>query len=180
MHFIQASEKTQLDQIEALYEKSFPKSEKKPFSLICEKQAAGMVDILYIQENDDFCGLAITMKNNDLVLLDYFAIAPEKHGMGCGSAALQQLFRYYEEKRFFLEIETTKEEADNMIQRQRRKRFYLKNDMTELGIDVVVFGTNMELLGHNISLTPEEYLNVYQDTYGRNIAKNVQISTFLI
>lgn len=180
MQLIPATEQAQLQQIEALYERAFPEYERKPFTLIREKQATGNVDILYIEEDKTFHGLAITMKDKDLILLDYFAIAEEKHGMGCGSAALRQLFEHYAEKRFFLEIETTKEKADNMIQRQKRKQFYLKNKMTELGIDVTVFGTNMELLGHNMSLTPEEYVGVYQNTYGQALAKNVQISTFLI
>lgn len=174
MQLIQAFSTDQLHLIKALYEKSFPACERKPFSLILEKQSDGNVDVLFLKENGNFCGLAVTMKDGDLVLLDYFAIAEEKRGMGFGGAALSALYAYYPGKRFFLEIESTKEDAANRQQRLRRKRFYLKNGLDELGVEACVFGTNMELLGRNMTLTFDEYFSVYQNIYGSEKAKHVK------
>lgn len=174
MQLIKAFESNQLNRIENLYERAFPKCERKPFALICEKQSSGSVDILYLEEQEHFCGLAITMKDRDLVLLDYFAIAEDKRGMGYGSAALAALYSYYSGKRFFLEIESTKEDAENREQRLQRKSFYLKNGLTELGIEACVFDTNMELLGKEMSLTFNEYLSVYKHVYDLEKAKHVK------
>ncbi|MBO5093880.1 MAG: GNAT family N-acetyltransferase [Lachnospiraceae bacterium] len=174
MQLIQALSPEQLRRIEVLYEKAFPACERKPFSLILEKQAAGTVDVLSLEDNVGFCGLAITMKYNDLVLLDYFAVAEERRGTGLGSAALLALYAYYPARRFFLEIESTKENAANKRQRLQRKHFYLKNGLSELGIDACVFGTNMELLGHNITLTFDEYFSVYKNIYGLKKAEHVK------
>ncbi len=180
MRFIQAESPLQLQQMKALYELAFPSCERKPFSLICEKQKQGTVDILYLEQDDAFCGLAITMKDQDLVLLDYFAIAENRRSAGLGSTALCGLFDYYAGYRFFLEIESTKEESVNKPQRLRRKQFYLKNHMTELGIEANVFGTNMELLVYGAPVTRQEYYAVYENIYGPEKAKHIQISTFLM
>lgn len=156
----------QLQQIEELYTQAFPACEQKEFALICEKQQQGCADILYIESSGCFCGLAITMKQGDLVLLDYFAIARECRGKGLGSEALAQLFSYYAGARFFLEIESTHVAAANMSQRLSRKSFYLNNQMTEIGIEVFIYETEMELLGHDCTLSFAEYKALYDHTYG--------------
>ena len=66
-----------LDEIHALYETAFPAGEKKPFSMIVSGQGTGLVEILSLEENNRFLGLAIMGKAGDRVLLDYFAIADE-------------------------------------------------------------------------------------------------------
>ena len=172
MQLIHATQ-THYKQIEDLYIKSFPVCERKPFSLILEKQKTGNVDVLILEKNGRFLGLAITMMDKDLVLLDYFAIAEECRGTGYGSAALHALFDFYKGKRFFLEIESTYAEAANIQQRLLRKEFYLKNELTALGIQATVFETNMELLGHNMTLTFEEYQDIYRNIYGAKKAAHV-------
>lgn len=168
MRLIKTNHPQKLQKIKDLYTKAFPACEQKSFSLICEKQQEGCVDILYLEECGRFCGLAITMKQGDLVLLDYFAIAENSRGMGLGSKALQQLFDYYQTQRFFLEIESTHTPAENMPQRLSRKQFYLNNQMQELGMEVFIFETAMELLGHNCSLTFDEYKALYDYAYGKS------------
>ncbi len=166
MQLIPASTQAQYSRIETLYQTAFPACERKPFSLILEKQAAGQVDLFVLEQDTLFSGLAITMKHQDLVLLDYFAIDNARRQRGLGSRALSALFEYYSEKRFFLEIESTQEAAENKAQRLLRKQFYLKNKMTELGFYANVFGTEMELLSYQSLLTYEEYIGIYQAVYG--------------
>ena len=138
--------------------------------MICQKQSQGLTDIFALEENGDFCGLAITMKAEDLVLLDYFAIVREKRGKGYGRMALEALFAHFNGKRFFLEIESTLAESANKSQRIKRKRFYLKNQLTELNLYANVFGTDMELLAYQTSLTFDEYIGVYKTVYGQEKA----------
>ena len=125
MKMLHAHTQNHYEQIKTLYENAFPSCERKPFSLILEKQKTGNVDVLILEENNQFLGLAITMMDNDLVLLDYFAITEESRGNGYGSTALHLLFDFYKGKRFFLEIESTHTAAENISQRLLRKQFYL-------------------------------------------------------
>ncbi|MDD7378011.1 MAG: GNAT family N-acetyltransferase [Lachnospiraceae bacterium] len=170
MRLVEANTREQIQKIRKLYEDAFPKCEKKPFWLINRRKKQGLVDIWELQDEEGFAGLAIMMKAGDLVLLDYFAVDTQRRGSGCGSKALQCLQEHYEKQRLFLEIESVYGEAENQKDRERRKKFYLTNDMEEMGILVDVFGTEMELLTYQCSLTYEEYLSVYRQVYGERKA----------
>ncbi len=174
MKFKRAKTRAELAEVKDLYEEAFPVCEKKPFWLIKHKQRKGLVDIWRIEEGDEFTGLAITMKAKDLVLLDYFAMAEKKRGGGCGSHALKMLQKHYGDKRFFLEIESTYGRAENQADRERRKHFYLRNQMTETGMLVDVFGTEMEVLGYRCILNYEEYVSVYREIYGSIKARGLK------
>lgn len=175
MRLIQAGTWKQYKNMKRVYKSSFPSCEKKPFRLIKKKQGEQLSDMWYIEENDEFAGIAITMNSGELVLLDYFAIAPEHRGQGYGSKALALLKEQYRDRKFFLEIESTltSQPAVNMDDRKKRKAFYLRNGMSELGITAEVFGTEMELLGDGCTLEFEEYRSVYNDVYGEWAAGNV-------
>lgn len=173
-----ANTKEQLRKIKKLYTLSFPLCERKPFSMMISKQEKGDMEIMYIEDDDGtFSGLAITVLYKDIVLLDYFAISPEYHGKGKGSQALKMLIERYKDKRFFLEVESTKDNCKDIETRKRRKNFYLRNSMTESGIDVILFGVPMELLVCNCNISFEEYFDVYDKTFGKMISKNVKRNT---
>ncbi len=149
-----------------LYMESFPKEERKPFSVIQRKAAMGTMEILVITEGKKRIGLAITASEGDLVLLDYFAISKSCQGRGSGSEALFLLKELYSGKQFFLEIERPDEGAANAGERVRRKNFYLKNGMLETGIHVTLFGVPMELLAARPGLTFGECERLYRELLG--------------
>ena len=166
MQLQQTESKELYKAMKELYLEAFPKYERKPFSLMQKTQAKGLVDMWSIMDEDVFVGMAVTMKDKDLVLLDYFAIKPEFRGKGYGSKVLRMLCEQYEGKRFFLEIESTKVDSDNKEQRLNRKAFYLRNNLKEVGLEANVFGTEMELLSLDAELNFEEYRGMYEHVYG--------------
>lgn len=159
--------------IKKLYMKAFPLNERKPFKLIKQKAKGSMSDVWMLDEGGEFMGLAITMNVDDMVLLDYFAIHEKKRGSGYGSKALKLLQEKYAGKRFFLEIESVYEEAEDIAMRKRRKSFYLCNGLAEIGIMAKLFGVNMELLGFGCKVSFEEYRGLYRQIYGTWAEKNV-------
>lgn len=175
MQLHQTESKDLYKEMKELYLEAFPKYERKPFKLMQQTQLKGLVDMWSIMDEDDFVGMAVTMKDNDLVLLDYFAIKPEFRGKGYGSKVLQMLYEQYEGKRFFLEIESTKIDCDNKTQRESRKDFYLRNGLQEVGLEANVFGTEMELLSYNAELNFEEYRGMYEHIYGTAKALMVKV-----
>ena len=153
-----------LDEVHALYETAFPASEKKPFSMIVSGQGTGLVEILSLEENNRFLGLAIMAKAGDRVLLDYFAIADEVRGHGAGSAALQALS----------EIESTKcEDEEELALRTRRKKFYLRNGFTMLPYYIDLWGTEMEMLSNGQPCPYEEYLDIYTTAFGTKVSDKI-------
>ena len=174
MHLLQTTTPQLYDQMETLYLEAFPKYERKPFSLMQETQVRGQVDMWSIMDGESFVGMAVTMKDKDLVLLDYFAIRSDLRGNGYGSKALQLLYKQYEKQRFFLEIESTQVDCENKAQRESRKAFYLRNGLKEVGISALVFETEMELLAHDCTLNFKEYQEIYEHIYGKNKALMVR------
>lgn len=157
-----------------LYLQAFPACERKPFAMIFRMCRQGNADAWVIEQQRKFAGLAVTMKTNELVLLDYFAVSPKMRRGGVGSMALRTLQRMYEGRRFFLEIESTFTDAQDLSERLRRKQFYLKNGMQELHVHVSLFGVEMELLGYDCTLDFSEYLALYVQNLGAWAEKRVQ------
>ncbi len=167
--------KERLSQLYDLYMRAFPKSERKPFEVMVQKCDEGKMELLAIEENNEFAGLAFMVIYKDLALLDYFAIADDKRNMGLGSKVIKVLQERYADKRFFLEIETTREDSDEKELRLRRKDFYKRNGMGEMDFEVNLFGVRMEILTYNCKITFDEYFKTYREVFGDRVVKNVSL-----
>ena len=179
MDIIKARTLAQWIKIYRLYQSAFPKTEKKPFSVILSMWKRGKSDVWYCEKDGMFAGLVITINGADMILLDYLAVSPQRRGQGIGSEILQTMRRIYQGKGVFLEIEIVDETAENYEERKNRKQFYLSNGMTEMKVYVKLFGVDMELLGYECSLTFEEYRNFYRNNYNEWAASHVNESCIM-
>ena len=175
MKIIKATDEKRLKIIEDLYLRAFPKAERKPFSLMVKKQLEGTMEILSIEEENAFLGLAIFAHDKDIALLDYFAISDEMRGQGIGSRAIKALQKIYAGKRFVLEIETTKKPCNDLELREHRKAFYLRNGLHTMDFDVMLFGVEMEMLSNADHLNFDEYLDVYKNACGLKYADKIYL-----
>ena len=175
MKIIKATDEKRLKLIEDLYMRAFPKSERKPFKLMIQKQAEGTMELLSIEEENAFLGLAIFAHDKDIALLDYFAISDDMRGQGIGSRAIKALQKIYAGKRFVLEIETTKKPCDDLEMREHRKAFYLRNGLHTMDFDVNLFGVEMEVLSNGEHLNFDEYLDVYKNACGLKFADKIHL-----
>ena len=169
----------QLINIYKLYHSSFPKEEKKPFLLILIGILKKRFEVFSIEnETDGFIGLAIILKYNDLILLDFFSISSDIRSRGYGSKVLNLLKEYYKNYRFFLEIENPYDvKSLNLEERKKRQKFYIKNGFTPLPFRSNLFGVEMEILSYDCTLNFEEYHSLYINQFNgfmKNIiSKNV-------
>ena len=175
MKIIKATDEKRLKIIEELYLRAFPLAERKPFQMMVKKQSEGTMEILSIEEENSFLGLAIFAYDKDIALLDYFAISDELRGQGVGSRAIKALQKIYSGKRFVLEIETTKKPYKDLEMRQHRKAFYLRNGLHTMDFDVNLFGVEMEILSNADHLNYEEYLDVYKNACGLKYADKIHL-----
>ena len=144
----------QMPAYRALYEASFPPSERKELDYMLSGPNASAYDVLVISTPDrDVAGMVILVCHGGLCMLDYFAIAPDLRGHGIGRAVLP-LIRKRCKGKFFLEIETPAPHCDprdvceNQEQRVRRKAFYLSAGLAETGVHAFIYGNDMELLAY--------------------------------
>lgn len=159
--------------VKELYITAFPKIERKPFWLMMLNQKRGKMKIFCIEDNNEFVGLAVMAEYADKALLLYFAIQGDKRGRSYGSKALHMLMKHYKGKCFYLEIESTEKECDNKEIRLKRKSFYKKNGMVETGLNVNLFGVEMEVLSNGPSLNYAEYIKPYENNFGKWIRRKI-------
>lgn len=173
---VDANTELQRKQIYELYMRAFPADERKPFSLIEECQRRGCCDILAIQKMDGtFAGLAITLRNEEIVLLDYFAVEDQFRGEGIGSEGLRALQEKFSDHAFILEIESTRKLKDESDLRIRRKNFYLRNGMQMMDYVVMLFGVEMEMVTSGTYVGYEAYFNLYREVFGKRIEEKVKL-----
>ena len=141
---------------EALYESSFPASERKDLDFMLTGDNSASYEVLAVSTPDHpVAGMAVTVTHGDFTMLDYFAVSPDLRGQGLGHAALP-LIRDHVRKsgggHFFLEIETPpplcipRDPCGNAAQRVRRKAFYESAGMVETGVRAFIYGNDMALL----------------------------------
>lgn len=171
---VNKSNRWELPWIFLLYRNAFPRYERKPFSRITAMAKAGRADLWTIREDGDFAGFAATVNAPELVLLDYLAVSKKYRGGGIGTAAMETLMDHYRDRGFFLEIESTFEDAENLRERQKRKRFYVNCGMEPMGTEADLFGVRMELLGVRCHLDFESYRSFYRDHYSPWAAEHVK------
>lgn len=161
-------------QLYRLYQKAFPASEKKPFSMIRKMYRKGSSDVWYFTQDGNFAALVITINGEEHVLIDYLAVAEKSRGTGIGSQVLEQMRQEYAGKGVFLEIESVYDQCDDRAQRCRRKHFYEKCGMKSMEVFVNLFGVNMELMGFDCKLSYEQYHDFYRKNYNQWAADHIK------
>ena len=159
----------------ALYNASFPNSERKPYYLMKYWQHCGKMELYELSDGNDFCGLFITVICDELVLIDYLAVCSELRGRGVGSKALELAREKYKDKRLFLEIETTEKPCEDLDIRKKRKQFYLKNGLSPCGFSVNLFGVEMEILAFDEAITYDEYMKLYRHMAGNLLKLKIEL-----
>lgn len=161
--------------MEALYLEAFPQSERKPIDSLYTHQSAGYCDIFGITTKDgDFVGMITTIKGEDLMMVEYFAIAAAFRGKGYGSRTLQLLLDRYQTTPICLEIEDTQDsQASNYDQRKSRKRFYQANGFYPLNWVSSYFGVAVELMGTDPTIDFDQYIQLYEPFYGESTQEKI-------
>ncbi|MBQ8663819.1 MAG: GNAT family N-acetyltransferase [Eubacterium sp.] len=171
----------QLKPVYELYIDAFPEIERKPISLIEEKVAEGSSEVFSIMDGDEFVGFAIYVIGRDLVLLDFFAILPEKRCGGYGSKVFPLLMSQYPGKHFLLEIEDPDGDVEEQEKelRRRRKAFYLRQGMVSMPFLIDLFGVEMEVLTDGCQLDFSEYHGLIRGVYGPIIDEKILFVRYL-
>lgn len=161
-------------EVYTLYQKAFPKSEKKPFAMIRRMHRKGNSDVWRFERDGKFAGIIITINGEKNILLDYLAVEEAQRGTGIGSEILQRMKTHYAGKGVFLEIESVYEDCANKPERVRRKHFYEKCGMESMEVFVWLFGVKMELMSFGCKMTYEDYYAFYRDNYNQWAADHIQ------
>ena len=128
------------------YIKIFPKEERKELKTIEQNYDKKITKLIKICEHNQFVGFFIinTIKNNQYVQLDYFAILEKYQNKGYGTKAIQLLKKQMETyDGVFVEIEKLglgKDRQENLL-RERRTKFYETLGFEKLNFELKWFET---------------------------------------
>lgn len=151
--------------ISRLYRTAFPADERAPMWFMALKAERENVDFWGLYADGKWAGLAYVINENDASYLFYLALSEELRGKGLGSKALQSLLIHYEGQRLFLALEQLDEAADNFDERQKRRRFYLKNGLKPLPLTIREATVTYDVMGTG-DVKPEDYENMMKKYLG--------------
>lgn len=152
--------------------KDFAKGEIKPLARILELRGQGKYFCYGLYDEGEFAGYCflVVSKEQDAVLLDYFAISKELRGKGCGSICLSLLKAEIERRNFgtlILEVENPrfgKDEGEREL-RRRRIAFYIRNGMTLTYLRIFLYDVEylvMTAKKQEMLRTAEQIYHTYQ------------------
>ena len=167
-----------LNEINDLYIEAFPKAERKPMDQIIKVCQNGYGRIIPILMDDEFVGMFITLDSDgdNTLLIDYFAIKSDYRGLSLGSKAIE-LLNEMENKTIIIEIEPCVNEASNLLQRQKRKKFYENLGFRQTDINISWFGVDLELMSLNKTINFNHYIDLLTSIFPRAyIEENIKLT----
>lgn len=118
---------------EQINNEAFPLSERMSFDEIFAFASVTNTDVLGIYDDEKPVGFTVLLKNRECGYIYFLAIDSRMRSKGYGRAAMQKLLETYSELQLILDFEVIDENAENNVQRIRRKNFYLRNGFHETG-----------------------------------------------
>lgn len=146
--------------IKAVYEASFPKEEKLPFSFLRLLTCIRGIDFTAYKEGENILGFTYTVTAGEILFVLFFAVDEALRGKGVGSAILSQLKA--KGKAVLLNIEPLDPSAENYKERLSRFRFYEKNGFFDTGYDIKEVGGTFRVLSTEQVLDVAAYKKVFR------------------
>lgn len=134
-----------LDKVNNLAKEAFPPEEYLEPAKIIEMAKADNFDFLALKDIDTFVGFMVVLTYEDLAYLFFLAIDSSCRSKGYKSRAIKILKEKYPSKKQVVDFEMLDNLADNSIQREKRRNFYLHNGYKETGLFLLYLGVDYEV-----------------------------------
>ncbi len=132
--------------VEALAAEAFPPREYLAPSRMIEMAKSDGFDFWALHDGDLFVGFMTVMTYRSLAYLFFLAIDEAQRSRGYGAKAIELLRALYPDRQQVVDMEMPDEHAENRSQRERRRRFYMRNGYRATGQYLSYLGVNYEVL----------------------------------
>ena len=150
--------------IRRLYETAFPIEEQLPWEDLMRLTDEMSLDFTAYYDEDTFIGFTIILPRDEYNWFWYFAVDGHLRGKGYGQQILSHIVSKYQDKRLILDMESPRQECDNMEQRQRRNAFYVRNGFHDTKAEKTYEGiTYTILMKGEGAFTSEDYDNIISE-----------------
>ncbi len=138
------------EKVAALAKEAFPPEEYLAPEKLIEMAEEGDQDFLALYDKehgeDIFVGFMVVKKYKQMRYLFFLAIDPTNRSKGYGGRAIKTLVSLYPDSQQIVDLEMLDETAENHIQREKRRQFYLKNGYKPTGQYLSYLGVDYEVL----------------------------------
>src|SRR5882724_4805549 len=117
-----------LEQIQAIYDVSFPREERKPFWMVADAMQKGRYDVFVMTQETASkivaFGLLVPLRVSHAMYIEYYAVAPHLRGRGIGSqlyVSVVAFFNKTDRSAIVWEVDPPEQAGDD---NERRIRFY--------------------------------------------------------
>lgn len=159
-----SEEHPRLEEIQSLYEASFPPNERRPFSALFS-EFHGEGELLAVLENDRLAGLVMLLSFEDITHILYLAVPAELRDQGYGSRILDMIRQRYPGQRIVADLERPEKDSVNKVQRERRVDFYRKNGYLFTEVAYRWEGEDYFIMSNGGDVTRAEFGRFWQHFY---------------
>lgn len=131
--------------VNILAKEAFPPEEYIEPAKLVEMAKADNFEFLALKDEDSFVGFMVVLTYENLAYLFFLAIVSSCRSKGYGSRAIETLKAEYPEKKQVVDFEMLDDSANNSVQRERRRNFYLRNGYKETGFFLSYLGVDYEV-----------------------------------
>ena len=143
-------------QVNDIYEKSFPKEERY---ITLDNMAHRQNTELYcLIDNNQVVGMIYLIFYKDMIFILYLAVSQEKRSKGYGSYLLKWCLQKYFDKKIFLNIEEVKKDFKDYETRKKRQKFYQKNGFFISNYISKEVTENFNILSNRREIDIKEYI----------------------
>lgn len=143
--------------LENLNNEAFPKEERMEIREMTQLISKGIIDVTAVYHNDTFVGFYALSVRKPTAYVFFLAIDSSKRSRGYGSRALALMEEQYADYQIVLDMEAIDDKAENIEQRNSRKRFYLRNGYYETGFFLDYNDLIMEVLCTDAELDTDSF-----------------------
>ena len=154
--------------------RDFPPAELKPIALLEKMRSEGRYEPYALFQNGELTAYAFYWTAGEpYVLLDYFAVVPERRNAGAGSQLLREMLDRFcvNGHGVFGEVEipdTGVAEVDEL--RQRRLNFYFRG-LQKRGFTTKIFSVPYIVLSYGPEISDAELIEINRKIYGGSLPK---------
>lgn len=134
-----------LKQINELAKEAFPPEEYLAPASLIEMAKQDCFDFWTLKDQNQFVGFMVVQCYKNMAYLFFLAIDPVYRSKGYGQKAIKALKKIYPNYSQVVDFEKVDESATNRLQREKRRRFYLKNGYKETGLFLSYLGVDYEV-----------------------------------
>ena len=148
--------------VNRLAKEAFPPEEYLAPEKLAEMAEADNFDFLALKDGDAFVGFMAVLSYENLAYLFFLAIDSTCRSKGYGGRAIETLKAEYPGRKQVVDFEMLDVSASNSAQREKRRRFYLRNGYRETGLFLSYLGVDYEVFCMDEDFEPEAFKEMMQ------------------